>query len=77
MGSIAISLTRAGALRVELFDEEITTGPMIREITGKVEMDISVFEKRINELKLGEFLKVNLIDVNGTETFSNWMLKKS
>jgi hypothetical protein len=59
---------------VELFDEEISTGPMIREITGYVEMDVSEFEKRINVLKLGGFLKVNLVDVNGTETFSNWKI---
>ena len=57
---------------VELFDEEIATGPMIREITGYVEMDVSEFEKRINELKPEEFLKVNLVDVNGTETLSKW-----
>ena len=31
---------------VELFDEEISTGPMIREITGYVEMDYSEFEKK-------------------------------
>lgn len=61
---------------VELFGEEISIGPVIREITGYVEMEVSEFEKRITQLKPGEFLKVNLVNVNGTETFSNWKPKK-
>lgn len=60
---------------VELFKERISTGPMIREITGVVEMNVSEFENTIIALKPGEFLNVNLINVNGTETLSNWQSK--
>ena len=62
---------------VELFGEKILTGPMVREVTGFVEMDVLEFERRIDKLKPEQFLNVNLVNVNGTETLSNWLLKKS
>jgi hypothetical protein len=57
---------------VELFGENFSVGPMVRETTGYVEMSVSEFEEAIKSLRPGEFLEVNLIKVNGTETFSKW-----
>lgn len=60
---------------VELFGEIIRTGPRTREITCFVGMDVSEFEDKMNNLKPGEFLKVNLVNVNGVETIPEWQSK--
>lgn len=60
---------------VELFGETIKTGPRNREVTCFVEMDASEFKDKINNLKPGEFLKVNLVNVNGVETVPEWQTK--
>jgi len=62
---------------VELFEEEIQTGPMSRETTGFVEMEALELEKTIKALSPEEFLNVKIINVNGTETLSDWELSSS
>lgn len=61
---------------VELFGETIKTGPRNREVTCFVEMNVSEFEDKMNNLQPGEFLKVNLVNVNGIETVPEWQSKK-
>jgi hypothetical protein len=60
---------------VELFEEKIQTGPMIREATGFVEMKTDELEKALNALSSEETCSVKIVKVNGTETFSNWLPK--
>lgn len=61
---------------VELFGEEIQTGPMVRETTGFIEMSAYDLEVVTNSLPSEEDFEVKLVNVNGTETFSNWQPKK-
>jgi len=61
---------------VELFGEEIQTGPMIRETTGFIEMNIPDIEMAMNSLDFKETLVLKLVNVNGSETFSNWLPKE-
>ena len=60
---------------VELFGDNIHMGPMVRSTTGNVEMSVSELESSIMPLSLEDVLDVKLINVSGTETFSNWMSK--
>lgn len=62
---------------VELFGEKTQTGPMVRETRGVIEMSVHDLKKVVNSLSLEEAFEVKLINVNGTETFSNWQLKNS
>ncbi len=60
---------------IELFEEKIQTGPMIREVIGFMEMKIDELEKALNVLSTEETYRVKIVNVNGTETFLNWLPK--
>ena len=62
---------------VELFGQRIETGPMVRETTGFVEMSAHELEVIISSLSSEEIFDVKLVNVNGTETLSDWQLKNS
>ena len=62
---------------VELFGNDIHTGPMIRDTTGFVEMSAADLENSMKFLSSEDALNIKLINVNGTESFSNWKLKNS
>ncbi len=57
---------------VELFGEKIFIGPMVRDTTGFVEMSTAELEDSVKLLSSEDTLKVKLVNVKGTETFSNW-----
>jgi hypothetical protein len=61
---------------VELFGEKIQTGTMERETMGFVEMSVYDLESAINSLSPEESLDVRLVNVNGTETLSDWRPEK-
>lgn len=61
---------------VELFGEKIETGPMVREVTGFVEMDANELEKTINKMSPDDALDIRLINVNGTEKMLDWYSEK-
>lgn len=62
---------------VELFEEKIQTGPMTRKITGFWEIGMQELENKINTLSLEESIELKLVNVSGTETFSNWITKEN
>lgn len=57
---------------VELFGEKIQVGPLVRDTIGYVEMNFVELENLIKPLLQEDSLKVKLINVSGTETFSKW-----
>lgn len=61
---------------VELFGEKVETGPMVREVTGVVEMSVNELEETINRLFPEDIFDIKLVNVNGTETLSDWRSKK-
>ena len=62
---------------VELFGKQIQTGPMTRETKGFVEMNADDLKARIDSLPPEASLEVKLVNVNGTETLSDWQPNKS
>jgi len=62
---------------IEVFGEKIETGSMVRETTGSIEMSANELEATISTLSSEDIYDVKLINVNGTETLSDWLPKTS
>jgi hypothetical protein len=60
---------------VNLFENQVQVGPMIRDITGFINIEPSKFEELVASTNTGEFIEVELVKCHVIEYFPDWSVE--